>query len=472
MLLLRICWHWRTVALDSALLWRRINLCLPGALDEFKCQILVDILKRAKEAPLSLRLMSSEGPYSHVGTLGSVAQPTSNLVNQLLRPITTSLVRLVLQNISTTEIHAVPPGLLPCLERLVLQFNLGDIQNFPWKTAGRIKAFSRCWRLRRVALINGSIDVDERPSLSGLHNIRLPLERLTHFFEVSSPGFPASHFLLRYSHRCKMLQHLYLEMRYPDDIGDLSYDDWRWDKSPVLTFEALESLTLSFHGNAVDDIDIGYPTFFDKIRFPKLKHLRLDGGDLWFEDYSLWTPIHLESFLTILEGLSHLRTLALCISWTKVETLQQLFRTTPHVSTLDVSLHSELETLFEALTPSDSKQPLLLPKLRALRFAVGNVEITVDEEDGFKGFEVEEFSRFLDYRMRVPETKLHSISLYTTEGDESNVADKTPFVEVVGRYVGAGLVLETSVMPRQRHQAWLKRDPMLANWSEAIAFMD
>jgi hypothetical protein len=232
---------------------------------------------------------------------------------------------------------------------------------------------------------------------------------------------------------------------------------------------------MSYYGaNRPDEADIGYPPFFHTVKFPNLRRLRLDGCNMHFDNHILWPPGSFERFSSILRSLRHLTTLSLNLYSAEPLVLRKLFGATEKVSTLDVSLYLNFEHLFDALTSSGLGQAPLLPDLDTLILDIGVTRVLDDGGDEEEVIQGDVFANFLESRMRcAPERrKLRKLVVYTTAEHEGQVEDEIPFIRAIQEYANHGLVLERYVEPSWSDQAWLRRDPKLADWPEAITFME
>ncbi|TEB33848.1 hypothetical protein FA13DRAFT_1730118 [Coprinellus micaceus] len=421
---LRVCKRWHKVAKDHALLWNWLNLtlyCESRKPSETKYRALERLLKCAKCAPASLRI-AKIGAWSDAveGVEGEIA-PEPSFIS-----------RLVLLNPS-------------CLSRLILQSFL----NFPWEIAGPITAFSECPFLHRVFLKHWSQGFQTN---FGLRNLCLPLEHLTHYYEEETT-LPASHFLLGYLPRCKKLENLYLELFEHEDMGEAAFSSWSWNECRYFQ----------------------YPAFFDKVEFPNLSHLRLEGFQIYLQGDGPWNPAQIARFLSKLNGLENLVYLALCLNEVDHDTLRLFFGATPRITTLEIGLYRDLEVVFEALTPIDPVHPLL-PKLDTLVLEVGHTGILVEGEDD-ETVKPGALKAFLEYRLgsegsrRIDQGRLHKIAAFTTTLRPEEVGDDKPYVQVIQEYVLQGLVFERFVVPERGDPTWLYRDPRLEDWPEALWFM-
>jgi hypothetical protein len=427
------------------------------------------LLKCAKCAPASLRI-AKIGAWSDAveGVEGEIA-PEPSFISRLVLLNPSCLSRLILQSFLVRDIHGIPPGLFPHLTRLSLGFDYVDVQNFPWEIAGPITAFSGCPFLHRVFLKHWSQGFQTN---FGLRNLCLPLEHLTHYYEEETT-LPASHFLLGYLPRCKKLENLYLELFEHEDMGEAAFSSWPWNECRSILLDGLQSLTLTFWD--CGDSYFQYPAFFDKVEFPNLSHLRLEGFQIYLQGDGLWNPAQIARFLSKLNGLENLVYLALCLNEVDHDTLRLFFGATPRITTLEIGLYRDLEVVFEALTPTDPVHPPL-PKLDTLVLEVGHTGILVEGEDD-ETVKPGALKAFLEYRLgsegsrRIDQGRLHKIAAYTTTLRPEEVGDDKPYVQVIQEYVLQGLVFERFVVPERGDPTWLYRDPRLEDWPEALWFM-
>jgi hypothetical protein len=105
-------------------------------------------------------------------------------------------------------------------------------------------------------------------SYNRVFKISLPWEQLTHFvqtdYEIDKPEYGAYILHDRYLPRCSNLQYLRLPLGYH-----------LTSQYQVYATPTLQALSLDFWGP--EPGTIYYPQLFDKIAFPNLKNLRLEG---------------------------------------------------------------------------------------------------------------------------------------------------------------------------------------------------
>ncbi|KAJ2932781.1 hypothetical protein H1R20_g4314, partial [Candolleomyces eurysporus] len=447
-LLTHVCRRWREVAIKFVRLWASLKLPLgePEILEGSNLQTIAEVLKRCNKAPARLQI--------------AVARTLSvgvSILDPILVPFTTSLTGLVLSRVPISQIHALPSGLFPSLERLVLYINRDDYQRNTWLLNGPVAAFESAPALRRVA-------INKTLAGSGAFTFPLPWRQLTHFIE-SDYDEHAHRFLTDILPQCVTLQWLGIELL----DADLGQDfEELWANQPVKIMPNLRSLSLNFWGSHMGTSQ--YPNFFHNFKFPGLRALRLEGGDMDFDDAGAWHPDEVDRFIDKIANEFHLDYLSVSHSPIPRATLERLFRATPHITVLDAQIHENYENFFEALTISQSPSQCFLPRLKTLVLELG-LSAALDDGEG-ETIDPDAFAPFLESRMRcAPEDRLRKIVLYGRYPDQ--VSDETPFVQVIQQYLPEGLSLERQVVTELRHgklnNDWMERDPELQDWLEANA---
>ncbi|KAJ2932780.1 hypothetical protein H1R20_g4315, partial [Candolleomyces eurysporus] len=379
-----------------------------------------------------------------------------SILDPLLVPFTTSLTSLVLSQVPILQIHALPSGLFPSLERLVLYIDEDDYQQNTWLLNGPVAAFESAPVLQRVA-------TNKILAGSGAISFRLPWQQLTYFIEDDCDK-NTHRFLIDILPQCVTLR--WLGILLPEaDLGQ-GFEEL-WDNQPVRIMPSLRSLSLDLEGDQ-------YPNFFDNFKFPELRALRLKGGYMDFNsehaNANSWDPDEVNRFFDKIENEFRLDYLSVCANLIYRSTLERLFRATPHVTVLDAHIWEKFEHLFETLTISQSPSQCFLPRLKTLVLELGS-SIALEYDEG-ETIDPDAFASFLESRMRcAPEGRLRKIVLYGRYPDQ--VSNETPFVQVIQRYLPEGLLLERQVVTELRHDKvnvdWTERDPELQDWLEANA---
>ncbi|KAJ2936289.1 hypothetical protein H1R20_g801, partial [Candolleomyces eurysporus] len=447
-LLTHVCRRWREVAIEFVRLWASLKLPLrePETLEGSNLQTIAEVLKRFKKARMRLQVAVARNCLVRV-----------SILDPLLVPFTTSLTSLVLSRVPISQIHALPSGLFPSLERLALHINRDDYQRNTWTVLnGPVAAFESAPVLRRVA-------TNKALAGSGAVAFRLPWHQLTHFIECDYDE-NAHRFLTDILPQCVTLQWLGI-LLLDADLGQ-GFEQL-WDNQPVRIMPSLRSLSLDLERDQ-------YPNFFDNFKFPGLRALRLKAGYMDFDDEDAdadpWDPDEVNRFIDKIANEFRLDCLSLCANLIYRSTLEQLFRATPHVTVLDAHIYEKYEHLFETLTISQSPSQCFLPRLKTLVLELGS-SAALDFEEG-ETIDPDAFASFLESRMRcAPEGRLRKIVLYGRYPDQ--ISDETPFVQVIQRYLPEGLLVERRVVTELRHgkfnDDWMERDPELQDWLEANA---
>ncbi|KAJ2936985.1 hypothetical protein H1R20_g102, partial [Candolleomyces eurysporus] len=417
-------------------------------LERSNLQIIAEELKRFKKAPARLQVAVARGLSVQV-----------NVLDPLLVPFTGSLTSLVLIRIPISQIHSLPPGLFPSLERLVLYIDREDYKRSAWLLERPIVAFENAPALRRVT--TNSLSFREL----GVATLRLPWHQLTHLIEADYSE-DSDRFLIEFLPQCVALQWLHIVLL--DDNLDQRFGE-SWGNEPVRTVQKLQSLTLNFWGSLMGTSQ--YPVFFDIFKFPGLRSLRLAGSDMDFDDEVAWDPNQVDRFIQKIEHEFHLEYLSICHSPIPRPSLERLFKATPHVTMLDAYIYMNYENFFETLTIDGDPSQYLLPRLKTLVLELA-FSAALDDGEG-ETIDPDAFATFLESRMRcAPGSRLRKIVLYGEHPDE--ISDEIPFVQVIQRYLPEGLILERHVVADLRdgklNDFWLERDPELQDWLEAGAY--
>ncbi|KAJ2936291.1 hypothetical protein H1R20_g802, partial [Candolleomyces eurysporus] len=444
-LLTHVCRRWREVAIEFVRLWASLKLPLrePETLEGSNLQTIAEVLKRCKKAPIRLQVAVARN--CSVGV---------SILDPLLIPFTTSLTSLVLSRVPISQIHALPSGLFPSLERLVLYIDEDDYQQNTWLLNRPVAAFESAPVLQRVA-------TNKILAGSGAISFRLPWQQLTHFIEDDCDE-NAHRFLIDILPQCVTLRWLGI-LLLEADLGQ-AFEEL-WDNQPVRIMPSLVSLSLDLERDQ-------YPNFFDNFKFPGLRALRLKGGYMDFDgehaNADFWDPDEVNRFFNKIANEFRLDYLSVCANLIYRSTLERLFRATPHVTVLDAHIWEKFENLFETLTISQSPSQCFLPQLKTLVLELGSSAAVSYGET----IDPDAFASFLESRMRcAPEDRLRKIVLYGRYPDQ--VSDETPFVQVIQRYLPEGLSLERRVVTELRYGKlnvdWTERDPELQDWLEANA---
>ncbi|KAJ2914207.1 hypothetical protein MD484_g6194, partial [Candolleomyces efflorescens] len=413
-------------------------------------QAIAGVLKRFKKAPARLQL--------------TVAYHSDNLVlDTLLIPFSTSLTSLVLSRVPISHIQALPHGLFPSLEKLVIAVNHEEFARSPWLLTRAIVAFEDAPVLRRLA-INDLRIIGILPNRTDTS--RFPWHQLTDFivtdFDTSSDPF-----LTQILPRCLALRSFHIFLR-EESCGEFYRDTWA--NKPVRSMQNLQCLSLNSWAIEMEMGAFQYPNFLDKFKFPGLKSLRLEGSEMDFSNEGACSPGEVDRFIHKLENEFQLEYLSLCHSPVPRETLERLFKATANVVTLDAHIYSNYENLFEALTIGQDSEQRLLPRLKTLTLELSNLEAWDDER---RTIHINTFAVFLESRMRhcAPEDRLRKIVLYGPDAD--GVPSEVPFVREIQPYLAEGLILEKHLVEALREgkadDGWMERAPELQDWLEANA---
>jgi hypothetical protein len=410
-------------------------------------QATAEVLKRFKKAPARLQLAVA----GHLSVRVSI-------LDAVLVPFTASLVCLTLLRLPISEFRGLPSGLFPSLERLVLYIDWQDDKRSTRLLEQPIVAFESAPVLRRVA--TNSLF----PSKTGMIMLCLPWNQLTHLIQFDY-GKAAHRFLIEVFPQCVALQWLHIFL-LDESIGQ-PFGEPR-ENQPIRTMQNLKSMTLNFFGTR--EATLQYPDFFDNVKLPGLRSLRLEGGEMDFDDDASWDPNQVDRFLGKLENELSLEYLSICHSPITRTSLERLFKATPFVTTLDAHIYRNYGNLFETLTIDQDTSQYFLPRLKTLVLELGLSVATVDGEGETIDFDA--FAEFLDSRMRcVPDNRLRKIVLYS--GCIDDISDEVPFVGVIQQYLSEGLSLERHVVAELRDgkldDDWMERDPDLQDWLEANA---
>jgi hypothetical protein len=421
-------------------------------LEDSNLQTIAEVLKRFKKAPARLQVTALHSDDVRVSILDS-----------LLVPFTASLTSLVLSRVPISQVNALPSGLFPVLEKLVICVDPTEFHPSTWpiKQPRVIVAFEDAPVLQRVAINN--LDI----ILPGKGTPRLPWHQFTHFLEHDFDT-DSDPFLTELLPQCVALQWLHINLIDKNFVQD----DFKasWANEPARSIQNLRSLTLNFWGTHSGSFQ--YPTFLNNFKFPGLCSLRLEGSEMDFDDESLCDQEEVDRFLQKIEHEFRLGYLSICHSPIPRATLERLFKATPHVTTLDAQIHENYVNFFETLTIQDQdSSQYLLPRLQTLVLELGT-SAALDDDEG-ETIEPDDFAVFLESRMRLcaPNDRLRKVVLYGRNPDE--VSDAVPFVQVIQPYLAEGLTLERHVVgdlrARKLDDDWMERDPELQDWLEAIA---
>jgi hypothetical protein len=377
------------------------------------------------------------------------------MLDSFLLPFTASLTSLVLSQVPTSQIHALPSGLFPSLEKLVVHIDPDGYGRWAPFLQGPVATFADAPALQRVA-INKCFSNSE----SEIVGFRLPWHQLTHFV-VSDYEEDTHPFLVDVLPQCVALQWLGIGLLYELGIPTLP---GLGTNQPVTVIQNLRCLSLSFEDTDDTFSSIFYPHFFDSLKFPGLRSLRLEGAKMDFEKWNRLDPDHVPRFIDKIHNEFRLEYLSLCLDRVHRATLEQLLDATPQVTTLDAHIDLNYEGLFETLTIGRDSSHRLLPRLETLVLELGS-SAAIRAGEG-ETIDPVAFATFLESRMcSDPDHRLRKIVLYARHSDE----DKIPFVQEIQRYLPEGLLLERRVVKEPRYGHGVERDPELQDWSEAYA---
>jgi hypothetical protein len=297
-------------------------------------------------------------------------------------------------------------------------------------------------------------------SESGIVAFRLPWHQITHF--VQSDYEKATHrFLVDILPQCVSLRWLGIGLLYEFGLPTLP---GLGTSQPVTVIQNLRCLSLSFEDPDDTFSSIFYPHFFDNLKFPGLRSLRLEGAEMDFEEWDYWDPDHVPRFLDKIHNEFRLEYLSVCLDRVHRATLEQLLDATPQVTTLDAHIDLNYEEFFETLTIGGDSSHRLLPRLETLVLELGS-SAAIRTGEG-ETIDPDAFAAFLESRMcSDPDHRLRKIVLYARYSDE--VSDETPFVQEIQRYLPEGLLLERRVVKEPRYGHGVERDPELQDWLEA-----
>ncbi|RXW13180.1 hypothetical protein EST38_g12674 [Candolleomyces aberdarensis] len=379
-----------------------------------------------------------------------------------MAPISRSLTSLSLHGVQQSRIAELPSNLFPSLQRLSISQLRGwvEIEGMPPK----LEAFKDCPSLRRVALDEWFIDIDDIKLL-------LPWNQLTHFLQCDeSHNFT---FIEKYLPLCTELLYLGLTLDDPDFNPMFAAE---WEGRPAVHLPNFEGLFLKF-GCTLDGY-IHYPEFLDILDFPNLKYLRLEGDDMDTSREAgvpVWEGEDVARLAARLNGFPHLVHLA--FSWDTIDypTLATLLSAATGLETLDIRLGDSGRAFFNALriVRSDKDEPWLLPQLRKLILRPMAYKkryrrwITHDIHE-------ESFERFVDARKRSSKNVLKEVLIYSVSGLRGLVRLSTSFegLPLLKECVDGGLELKVE---EYEHgvgvtSAWMDDDPCLYDWPELQAY--
>jgi hypothetical protein len=415
-------------------------------LEDSNLQTIAEVLKRFKNAPARLQVTVLRSDNVRV-----------NILDSLLVPFTASLTSLVLSRVPISQVRALPSGLFPVLEKLVISIDDGEYHRGTGLFKQPIVAFESAPVLRRVAINNLFV------ILPGMGTPCLPWHQLTHFIK-SDFDTDSRPFLTEYLPRCVALQWFHIVLS-DENCGQIFKEPWA--NEPVRSMQTLQSLTLNFWGTFTGAFE--YPNFLDNFKFPRLRSLRLEGSQLDFDNED---PEEVDRFIHKIEHEFRLEYLSVCHSHVTRATLKRLFRATPHVTTLDGQIHDNYANFFETLTIGQDPSQRILPRLKTLILEL-SASLALYDGEG-ETIDPNDFADFLESRMRLcpPNDRLRKIVLYGRHSDE--ISDDVPFVQEIQPYLAEGLTLERHVVGELRagklDDDWMERDPELwQDWLEAIA---
>ncbi|KAJ2927757.1 hypothetical protein H1R20_g9333, partial [Candolleomyces eurysporus] len=448
--LTQVCRRWRAVAIHYADLWKHLRIRKSMMKTASGVPRLLEIARRSKTDPFHLQVEWPKNPN----------MPASTWVT-LMAPISRSLTSLSLHGVHQSRIAELPSNLFPCLQRLSISQLRGwvEIEGMP----PTLEAFKDCPSLRRVALDEWFIDIDDIKLL-------LPWNQLTHFLQCDeSHNFT---FIEKYLASCTELRYLGLTLDDPDFNPMFAA---QWDGRPAVHLPNFEGLFLKF-GCTLDGY-IHYPEFLDILDFPNLKYLRLEGDDMDTSREAgvpVWEGEDVARLAARLDDFPHLVHLA--FSWDTIDypTLATLLSSATGLETLDIRLGDSGRAFFNALriVRSDNDEPWLLPQLRKLILRPMAYKkryrrwITHDIHE-------ESFERFVDARKKSSKNALKEVLIYSVAGLRGLIRLSTSFegLPLLKECVDGGLELRVEEYAHgvSVTSAWMDDDPCLCDWPELQA---
>ncbi|KAJ3531677.1 hypothetical protein NMY22_g8050 [Coprinellus aureogranulatus] len=282
--------------------------------------------------------------------------PPSNTLSKILKPVGSSIVRLVLRNVPLSNLVHLPRRIFPALERLVLDISdRVEYQDLDWTTAGPIKAFRDCPSLRYVALCRFFRE-------DNFDFIQLPLRQLSHLVDCG-PFYGWVHPFIPIAGMLEMATNLRLLHLSLDDTSRL----YMTDSVPAsVAYPSLEFL--SIENNDPSGI---VPDFFATFTFPNLRSLRYPGPASDLEDFfRSGTVSNLEQLLLSPEDNPE----------DIASYLELLSQRAPQLSSLEIPFRA-LQDVLLPLSDVDPirYQPLFLPNLRTLRICCSYASQAIEE---------------------------------------------------------------------------------------------
>lgn len=299
------------------------------------------------------RSIAPEGQCGSIRTLRPGPLHLPDFIPQVLQPVKHSLTSLALSQVPIAEIVALPQGLFPTLERLVLCFNSAkEVNTFPWSRRNSVRAFGDAPCLRRVALRRFYRGYD-------FDFVELPWGQLTHFIEFQARDGPF-YFIWKYLPICENLRFLHLTEEGTSANRDV---DTARVNGPPCVAPNLRGLSLVCSDEKVPLLGLGIPFVFDNLQSIRL----ID-----------WDPILSEEEETNsllvgkLKKFTGLQRLAVTMantdgrvsgrgSW--ITPVLSLLSAVPSISTLEIDV---MEDLFFILAPGGTRNDPILPNLRHL----------------------------------------------------------------------------------------------------------
>ncbi|KAJ2925388.1 hypothetical protein H1R20_g11711, partial [Candolleomyces eurysporus] len=444
-LLTHVCRRWRDVATNLSPLWAKVTLSFKQGAGYNDSQLLKssEWLNRSVSSLLNVQIQVEKSRR------GSKPLPPTNTVpfDRFLVPISQSLTRLTLSRVPISDIQTLPPGSFPFLESLVMRLeDDADWDEEPEETR-LIEAFREAPSLRRVAVSEWEIQPGDRI------NVALPLEQLTHYVLGQSEWGGDYHAFLGHSLPLLVnLRYLYVHLGATVDW----VESWYSTSTPI-RMTKIEGLALTYLPNGITHTDI-----FDKIDFPSLKSLQIQGMELDFFDvapvtYASWDSAgHVERFLAKLESFEHLESLTLEVRFgAPGSTLEALFRALPRLTSLDISIGREgYKDYLKLLTLVPDPKTHLLVRLRTLVIGI---------EKGAR-IDPQPLDRFLRSRVQCDTVRLENFVFYTSFTKIENHEEICTILQSHSRH---GLTYGFTVYDEgMGGQDWVRRDCRMKDWPE------
>ncbi|KAJ2912932.1 hypothetical protein MD484_g7490, partial [Candolleomyces efflorescens] len=251
-----------------------------------------------------------------------------------------------------------------------------------------------------------------------------------------------------YLPRCVNLQYLSLQLGHVVD------------EHQVYAAPSLQGMSINFWGLREPGA-LYYPQILDKVAFPNLKSLRLEGEIIEEQDPNLG----IDALCTKLRGFEHLTHFSLSWQYIATDILRDLVRATPNVETLDIHIAGEGSSpIFEVLEwREEDPASCVLPRLETLILRPIDDE---DEENPISGpIEPDLLRSFVASRMGTRSTgccRLRNVVLFSIGSPAYGEARAA-----VQDFIDGGLALEDRVYEKGKEkQEWMRDEPLLEGWWE------